>query len=154
MVADLNAVMPLITADKAKALMVALAKVPSPLTALFEAEPKLREFIDVAVEPRLREMGIAPELRLLATNPAALIAPATTREAAINAAVNRFNGDQWSFWPLGSALDARIRGILDTRFDELFLKKPDGFVPRWIEAGNEILITWQPAASAGRHSPS
>src|SRR5262245_54081148 len=59
MAADLNAVLPLITADKAKALMVALAQVPSPLTALFEAEPKLREFIDVAVAPRLRDMGIA-----------------------------------------------------------------------------------------------
>src|ERR1044071_9667922 len=58
MAIDLNAVLPLITADKAKALMVALAKVPSPLTALFEAEPQLRAFIDIAVEPRLREMGI------------------------------------------------------------------------------------------------
>src|SRR6266702_1412633 len=59
MPADLNAVMPLITAERAKALMVALAQVPSPLTELFEAEPKLREFIDVAVEPRLRDMGMA-----------------------------------------------------------------------------------------------
>jgi len=58
MAGALDAVLPLITAEKAKALMVALAKVPSPLTALFEAEPKLREFIDVAVEPRLRQMGI------------------------------------------------------------------------------------------------
>jgi hypothetical protein len=102
----------------------------------------------------LREMGIAPEFRARAPNPAAHIAPAPTRQAAIDAAVARFNGDQWSFWPLGAALDARIRGILDAKFDELFLKNPDGFVPRWINAGNEILITWQPAASAGRHSPS
>jgi acetylornithine deacetylase/succinyl-diaminopimelate desuccinylase-like protein len=58
MPADLNAVMPLITAERAKALMVALARVPSPLTELFEAEPKLRAFIDVAVEPRLRDMGM------------------------------------------------------------------------------------------------
>jgi len=58
MSADLNAVMPLITAERVKALMVALAQVPSPLTELFEAEPKLREFIDVAVEPRLRDMGM------------------------------------------------------------------------------------------------
>lgn len=93
----------------------------------------------------LREMGIAPELRVLSPNPAALIAPAATRTEAIDAAVNRFNGDQWTFWPLGPALDARIRGILDTRFDELFVKKADGFVPGWIEPGNEILITWQPA---------
>ena len=51
MAGDLNAVMPLITADKAKALMVALAKVPSPLTALFEAggrAPALTESFEAA----------------------------------------------------------------------------------------------------------
>lgn len=58
MPADLDAVMSLITAERAKALMVELARVPSPLTALFEAEPQLRMFIDKAVEPRLREMGL------------------------------------------------------------------------------------------------
>ena len=47
-----------ITADSAKSLMVALARVPSPLTDMMEAEPKLRQFIDEAVAPRLREMGI------------------------------------------------------------------------------------------------
>jgi acetylornithine deacetylase/succinyl-diaminopimelate desuccinylase-like protein len=55
---DLNAVMSMITAEHAKTLMIELARVPSPLTQLLEAEPKLREFIDVAVEPRLREMGM------------------------------------------------------------------------------------------------
>jgi acetylornithine deacetylase/succinyl-diaminopimelate desuccinylase-like protein len=58
MPADLNSVLPLITAERARALMAALAQVPSPLTELFEAEPKLREFVDVAVEPRLRDMGM------------------------------------------------------------------------------------------------
>src|SRR5437667_2556785 len=47
-----------ITATRAKALMVELARVPSPQTELLEAEPKLRAFIDTAVEPRLRAMGI------------------------------------------------------------------------------------------------
>jgi acetylornithine deacetylase/succinyl-diaminopimelate desuccinylase-like protein len=55
---DLDAVIAPIMADRAKVLMIELARVPSPLTPLLEAEPKLREFIDVAVEPRLREMGI------------------------------------------------------------------------------------------------
>src|SRR5271169_1810144 len=53
-----NAVVSLITAERAKALMIDLARVPSPLTELREAEPKLREFINIAVEPRLREMGM------------------------------------------------------------------------------------------------
>jgi acetylornithine deacetylase/succinyl-diaminopimelate desuccinylase-like protein len=55
---NLKAVTSLITAEHAKALMIDLARVPSPLTELLEAEPKLRDFIDTAVEPRLREMGM------------------------------------------------------------------------------------------------
>jgi len=55
---DLHAVTSLIAAEQAKVLMIELARVPSPLTDLLEAEPKLRQFIDVAVEPRLRDMGL------------------------------------------------------------------------------------------------
>jgi acetylornithine deacetylase/succinyl-diaminopimelate desuccinylase-like protein len=33
--------------------------VPSPLTELLEAEPKLREFIDKTIEPRLRQWGVS-----------------------------------------------------------------------------------------------
>ena len=58
MSADLDAVMSRITAERAKALMVELVRVPSPLTALLEAEPQLRAFINNAVEPRLREIGL------------------------------------------------------------------------------------------------
>ena len=54
-----DAVMAEITAERAKAPMIELARVPSPLTSLLEAEPKLREFIDAAVEPRLHEMGFS-----------------------------------------------------------------------------------------------
>src|SRR5256714_6579390 len=55
---DLSAILSHITAERTKALMVALSRVPSPLTELMEAEPQLRAFIDTAVEPRLRAMGI------------------------------------------------------------------------------------------------
>ena len=55
---DLSAILSHITAERAKTLMVALSRVPSPLTELMEAEPQLRAFIDTAVEPRLRAMGI------------------------------------------------------------------------------------------------
>ena len=47
-----------ITRDRAKQLLVELVRVPSPQTELFEAEPLLRKFIETAVEPRLRAMGI------------------------------------------------------------------------------------------------
>jgi hypothetical protein len=49
----------LITADRAKALLIELARVPSPLTELMEAEPKLREFIDGEIQPRLRALGMS-----------------------------------------------------------------------------------------------
>ena len=46
---ELNAVTASITAERVKALMVELARVPSPLTEKLEAEPQLRAFIDKAV---------------------------------------------------------------------------------------------------------
>src|SRR5882757_11159937 len=45
--------------ERAKALLIDLVKVPSPQTALLEEEPLLKEFIRVAIEPRLRAMGFA-----------------------------------------------------------------------------------------------
>ena len=95
----------------------------------------------------LWEMGILPDIRVLPFNCARPnpIIPAPTREAAIGGALVRFGGDQWTLWPLGSDLEQRLRGILDTRFDELFAAGPNGFIPRWITPGREILITWRPA---------
>src|SRR5215210_237687 len=49
--------------QQVKELMIALAQVPSPLTDLLEAEPQLRAFIDTAVEPRLRAMGVTDIVR-------------------------------------------------------------------------------------------
>ena len=92
----------------------------------------------------LWELGILPEIRVLPPPAAAQIARAPSRAAAIDAAVARFNGDQWSFWPLGTDLDARLRRLLDARFEELFGGEAEGFPPRWITPGNDILITWQP----------
>lgn len=89
-------------------------------------------------------LGILPDIRVLPTPSVRPIVPAPTREAAIETAVARFNGDQWTFWPLGPDLQARLRRILDERFDELFAAGGDGFAPRWITPGHEILITWRP----------
>src|SRR5882672_4295337 len=46
-----------ISRERAKELLIALVKVPSPQTALLEEEPLLKEFIKTAIEPRLRAMG-------------------------------------------------------------------------------------------------
>jgi SAM-dependent methyltransferase len=92
----------------------------------------------------LWEMGILPDIRVLPLHAARPVVPAATREAAIAARVAGFGGDQWSFWPLGADLERRLRSTLETRFDELFAPDPEGFVPRFITPGREILLTWQP----------
>src|SRR5262252_3192458 len=48
-----------ISRDRAKELLIALLKVPSPQTDLLEDEPLLKAFITSAIEPRLRSMGFA-----------------------------------------------------------------------------------------------
>src|SRR5262249_42087914 len=48
-----------ISRDRAKELLIALVKVPSPQTELLEDEPLLKTFITSAIEPRLRSMGFA-----------------------------------------------------------------------------------------------
>src|SRR5262245_55843369 len=48
-----------ITRARAKDLLVALVKVPSPQTELLEDEPLLKAFITSAIEPRLRTMGFS-----------------------------------------------------------------------------------------------
>jgi acetylornithine deacetylase/succinyl-diaminopimelate desuccinylase-like protein len=54
----LGRVLSRITTERVRSVMIELARIPSPLTELLEAEPKLRAFIDCAVEPRLRQWGI------------------------------------------------------------------------------------------------
>ncbi len=48
-----------ISRRRAKDLLVALIKVPSPQTELLEEEPRLKAFITSAIEPRLRTMGFS-----------------------------------------------------------------------------------------------
>ena len=46
-----------ISRARAKELLIALVKVPSPQTERLEDEPLLKAFITSAIEPRLRSMG-------------------------------------------------------------------------------------------------
>jgi len=93
------------------------------------------------------ELGILPDIRVLPL-PTMPLGPAPSRDAAIAGAIARFPGEQWSWWGLGSDLEARLRSILQARFDELFTAGPDGFTPRYVAPGREILITWQPQAES------
>jgi acetylornithine deacetylase/succinyl-diaminopimelate desuccinylase-like protein len=78
MPSDLNAITASITAERVKALMVELARVPSPLTEKLESEPQLRAFIDKAVEPRLREIGLTGIRRDGMSNLLATLGPGTS----------------------------------------------------------------------------
>jgi hypothetical protein len=93
----------------------------------------------------LWDLGILPDVRVL-PQAARPVIPAPTREAAIAARVAGFGGDQWTFWPMDPDLERRLRSVLETQFDELFAASPEGFVPRFITPGREILITWEPVA--------
>ena len=93
------------------------------------------------------ELGILPDIRVLPL-PTMPLGPAPSRDAAIAGAIARFPGEQWSWWGLGSDLEARLRSVLEARFDELFTAGPDGFIPRYVSPGREILITWQPQAES------
>ena len=98
----------------------------------------------------LWELGILPDVRVLPVPGARALIPAPTREAAIALALNRFGGDQWSIWPLGPDLERRLLDLLESRFDELYAQGSDGFVPRWVTPGREVLITWQPTTERQR----
>ena len=91
----------------------------------------------------LWEIGILPDIRVMPLHAARPIIPAPTREGAIAARVAGFGGD---LWPLKPDLEQRLRAVLESRFDDLFTSGPEGFVPRFITPGHEILITWQPMA--------
>jgi hypothetical protein len=89
-------------------------------------------------------MGILADIRVLPTPVTQPIVAAPTREAAITRALTNYR-PQWSFWPLGADLEARMRSMLEARFEEWFAAGAKGFSPRWIVPGREILLTWRPA---------
>jgi len=91
--------------------------------------------------PALWEMGILPDVRV--SPPAPFVPPAPDRQAAIGQAIFRFSADQWALWPLGPELEARVRGLLEQRFDELFVESPQGYSPGWVSPIREVLITWE-----------
>jgi SAM-dependent methyltransferase len=114
------------------------------LFALVHGEPELLVPGHAELANVLWERGVLPDIRVMPGPGAAPIAPAPTRAAAIAAGLQRIGGEQWSFWPMAPDLAARARGVLETRFDELFAEGSDGFRPRWITPGQELLITWEP----------
>ncbi|HXP32294.1 MAG TPA: class I SAM-dependent methyltransferase [Stellaceae bacterium] len=92
----------------------------------------------------LWEMGRLPDLTMLASPTVRLIVPLPSRAAALAFAVQRVTNEQWAHWPVAAALEARTRAMVEQHFDELYAQGADGFTPRWITMGREVLITWQP----------
>jgi SAM-dependent methyltransferase len=92
----------------------------------------------------LWEMGRLPDLTMLVSQNVRLIVPQPTRAAALAFAVQRVANEQWAHWPVAAAFEARTRATVEQHFDELYTQAADGFTPRWITIGREVLITWQP----------
>jgi SAM-dependent methyltransferase len=119
---------------------------PSATPALFElvyGEPEEVVPGHAELVAVLRELGVEPEVRVLPeVTPGA--PPSPTREAAVQAAAARLPSQQWALWPLGPALEARARHVLERHFEELFEEANGAFVPRQ-PPGRGILITWAPA---------
>jgi SAM-dependent methyltransferase len=92
----------------------------------------------------LWEMGRMPNLTMLLSPTVRYVVPQPSREAALAFAVQRVANEQWAHWPVAAGFEARARATVEQHFDELYAQSPDGFTPRWITMGREVLITWQP----------
>ena len=92
----------------------------------------------------LWEMGRLPDLTALSPPNVRYIVPLPNRTAALAYAVQRLAGEQWANWPATAALEAHTRATVEQHFDELYAQSADGFIPRWIGLGREVLVTWQP----------
>jgi SAM-dependent methyltransferase len=92
----------------------------------------------------LWEMGRMPNLTMLLSPTVRYVVPQPSRAAALAFAVQRVANEQWAHWPVAAGFEARARATLEQHFDELYAQSPDGFTPRWITMGREVLITWQP----------
>ncbi len=100
--------------------------------------PGHAELMDV-----LWEMGRLPDLTMMPTQTARFTMSLPSRAAAIGYAAQRLANEQWAHWPVAAVLEARIRSAVEQHFDALFAPGADGFAPRWINLGREVLITWQ-----------
>jgi SAM-dependent methyltransferase len=92
----------------------------------------------------LWEMGRLPDLTMMLPPNVRYIVPLPIRAAALGYAVQRVGNEQWAHWPVAAAFEARVRATVEQHFDDLYVQGADGFTPRWIKLGREVLITWQP----------
>jgi SAM-dependent methyltransferase len=97
----------------------------------------------------LWEMGRLPNLTMLEPQDVRLVVTLPSREAALAYAVQRVANEQWAHWPADAALAARTRATVERHFDDLYAREADGFTPRWIDIGREVLITWRPGDTLG-----
>ena len=89
----------------------------------------------------LWELGVQPDVRMLPDPVMLPVAP--SREAALASALAFLRVHQWAIWPFAADLGARARERIEDRFDELFERTADGYRPRWVSPGRDVLITWE-----------
>ncbi|HUK59331.1 MAG TPA: class I SAM-dependent methyltransferase [Stellaceae bacterium] len=95
----------------------------------------------------LWEMGRLPNLTMLEPQNVRFAVSLPSRAAAVGFAVQRVANEQWAHWPVDPALAARMRAAVEQHFDELYTQGAEGFAPRWLAMGREVLITWQPGTN-------
>ena len=91
----------------------------------------------------LWELGVQPDLVML-PNPSNRLPPSKSKEAAISAAMGVFRNEQWALWPFEPSLEARVRDLLESGFEQFFRTDADGIQANWVTHGREVLITWRP----------
>ena len=99
-----------------------------------EAPPGHRELLSV-----LWDLDILPEVRVLPMpmRQNYFWQPEPTREAMIERALRVIEGT-------GPTDMVRARGLVESRFDELFALDSAGYRPKWPDTVRELLITWEP----------
>ena len=117
--------------------VISVWSVPPPshgaaLHELFHGEPQVIAPSYRELLPVLWDLGILPDVMVLPDPFRRPRERPATREQAVELAVVRGNAEHMP----GAA------ALVESHFDELFIPSPEGFVPKWIPATREMLITW------------
>jgi hypothetical protein len=120
-------------------VVISVWSVPPPnhaarLFELLHGESQARVPTHRELLPVLWDLGLLPEIRVLPDPFRGNRQRPPTREAAVTFALQS----------AGARPGPDAAATVEQRFDELFAKADDGYVPRWTPDVREMLITWAP----------
>jgi hypothetical protein len=110
---------------------------PTQQAVLFEAaygEPELSPPGHELLLPVLWSLGILPDVRVMELLPSLVgSTPLASEDEALTLAIGTLRA---------SPDDAALRERLRARFDTLFTRTPDGFLPAWPRRIMQLIVTW------------